>query len=350
MSLYIGKPLVRVRALWQAAARETVLKKGPFVRVAASVLSLALLSACVSTANLDRLTPERDPYEKFNRSMWNVNQALDKVALKPVSSLYRAVTPKPARRGITRVFANLEEPWSFVNNLLQGKPKRALRNLGRFVVNSTVGVGGLADQASKIGIKNSPEDFGETLAAWGVKSGPYLVLPLLGPSTLRDAVGSGVAYFADPWHICLDKCTDLTWGEKFGIGAFQVVTMRSDATEAGADAFLESSLDPYAAARSAWFQSRRAAIRNDDGLGATPTGGGASDGMDATGDAALDAAVADLKENADGGNAATETEEKKAAPGAAPTPAPAPQPPETTPDTAPDTPPAPQPEAPPGPR
>lgn len=275
------------------------------MRVAASILSLALLSACATTQNLDSLTPEHDPYEKLNRDVWGFNQALDKVAIKPASTVYRTITPKPARRGISRIFANLEEPWSFVNNLLQGHPKRAIRNLGRFVVNTTIGVGGLADHASEMGIKDSPEDFGQTLAIWGVKSGPYLMLPLLGPSTLRDGVGTGVAFFADPWRICLDKCTNLSGLEKFGVSAVQAVSLRADASDSGADAFLNSSLDPYAAARSAFFQSRRAAIRNNEGGSLAPgeSGAGAVGAEGAapagsSGDAALDAAVADLKANA----------------------------------------------------
>lgn len=288
------------------------------VRVVASILALALLCGCATTRNLDSLTPEHDPYEKFNRSMWSVNQTLDKVAMKPASSVYRTITPRPARRGIQRIFANLEEPWSFVNNMLQGKPKRAVRNLGRFVVNTTIGVGGLADHASELGIKDSPEDFGQTLAVWGVKSGPYLVLPLLGPSTLRDGFGSGVAMFADPWRVCLDQCTHLSELEKLGVSGMNLLSVRADLAESGADAFLETSLDPYAAARSAFFQSRRAAIRDDDGGGLAPgdtgedTQGAAPAGS--SGDAALDAAVADLK-----ANAADDADKAPSAPPPAPT-------------------------------
>jgi len=253
------------------------------------------LSACATTGNVDRLTQEKDPLEGFNRGMWNVNQTLDKVAMKPASSVYRTVTPKPARRGLSRILANLEEPWSFINNLLQGKPKRAVRNLGRFVVNTTIGVGGLADHATELGIEDSPEDFGQTLATWGVKSGPYLVLPLLGPSTVRDGIGSGVAMFADPWRVCLDQCVDTSTTTRLGVSAAQIVILRADATESGADTFLKTSLDPYAAARSAYFQSRRAAIRdneNESGAQGEPAA------ADASGDAALDAAVADLKAQA----------------------------------------------------
>lgn len=287
-----ARRLYAARRYGTPPARMGAGKQEVFVRVAASLLSLALLCACATTRNTDALTPDRDPYEKFNRGVWGFNQAIDKAAIKPVSSVYRTVTPRPARRGLSRIFANLEEPWSFVNNLLQGKPDRAARNLGRFVVNSTIGVGGLADHASELGIKDSPEDFGQTLAVWGVKSGPYLMLPLFGPSTLRDGVGSGVAMFADPWRVCLDRCTDLSRLEKLGVSAGQLLSLRADLTESGADSFLDSSLDPYAAARSAFFQSRRAAIRDDDGSTLAPDTPDAGDAAD--GDAALDAAAADL--------------------------------------------------------
>ena len=292
------------------------------MRSVSSLLPFILLSACATTQTLDNRTTERDPLEKFNRGVWGVNQAIDKVALKPAASVYRTITPKPARRGLSHIFANLEEPWSFVNNLLQAKPKRAIRNLGRFVVNTTIGIGGLADHASKLGIRDSPEDFGQTLAVWGVKSGPYLVLPLLGPSTLRDGAGSVASFYGDPWRICLDKCTDLSRWAKFGIGAAQVVVLRSDATEAGADAFLKTSLDPYAAARSAWYQSRRAAIRDDeDASNNAPSGGtGTAGAQDSTGDAGLDAAVSDLKSQAG------ETPEQPAPAQAPPVPEPPKQP------------------------
>lgn len=216
------------------------------------------------TDGLSDPAPEpRDRYEKLNRGIWGFNQTVDRIVLKPVSSGYRAVVPGAARRGISRIFSNLSEPWSFVNNLLQGKPGRALNNLGRFVINTTIGIGGLADPASKMGITPRPEDFGQTLAKWGVKSSAYIVLPVLGPSTVRDGVGTGVAFVADPYQIAINE-TDLSVWTKRGIAALSVVSTRSDLTESGADAFLASSLDPYASARSAFLQRRAAAIANQD--------------------------------------------------------------------------------------
>lgn len=226
------------------------------------------------------IAPEpRDRYEKVNRGLWGFNQAIDRILLKPISSGYRAVIPRIARRGISRVFSNLSEPWSFVNNMLQGKPKRALHNLGRFVVNSTVGIGGLADHATGMGIAPRPEDFGQTLAVWGVKSSAYVVLPVFGPSTVRDGIGTGVAFLADPYQIALNQ-SDLSVWTKRGIGALSIVSARAGLTESGGDAFLQSSLDPYAAARSAFLQRRAAAIANrtdDDGVDAGLTNFSAAD-------------------------------------------------------------------------
>ncbi len=235
-----------------------------------SALALACaLSACTTTrVGTDRLA-ERDPLEGFNRGVWAVNRGADKVIVKPVSSVYRAVAPKPARDGVRNFFSNLGEPFSFINNILQGKPDRAFRNLGRFVVNTTVGIGGLFDNASRMKIKPAPEDLGQTMAAWGMNGGPYIMLPLFGPSTLRDGVGLGLAQLADPYNVCLREC-GLPEGVPTGMTVAQVISIRAQLTESGADNFLDSSLDPYAAARSAYLQRRRAAILNhEDDDGAT---------------------------------------------------------------------------------
>ncbi len=223
--------------------------------IAAAAASLGGCATARDSASLDG----RDPYERFNRGVWGFNQAVDRAAVRPVTTAYRAVVPGVARRGISRVFANLTEPLSFVNNLLQGKPNRAANSLGRFVVNSTVGIGGLSDPATKMGLKDSQEDFGQTLATWGAKKSPYLVLPLLGPSTVRDAVGTVVHRAADPLGIVLSEVGAGT-AETIGANALRVVDGRSQAIDSGGEAVLESSADPYAAARSAYFQRREAQI------------------------------------------------------------------------------------------
>jgi len=247
--------------------------------------------AQATAADAAEPAPVRDPLEGFNRAVWKINMGLDKVIVRPVSSVYRAAAPRPVRRGLTHVLANLSEPWSFVNGLLQGKPKRAFNSLGRFVVNTTIGVVGLGDPASRMGMKPTPEDFGQTLASWGIKSSTYLVLPLLGPSTIRDGVGTGVAFYGDPYRIALQE-SGLTRTQRYGINAFEVVSARANLTDAGGDTFLKTSLDSYAAARSAYLQRRQAAILdqdNDAAFGSTKAGANKSD------DAALNAALDELK-------------------------------------------------------
>lgn len=236
------------------------------MRVRIGCIALLMLAGCATAPGEERLA-ERDPLEGFNRGVWGFNRALDTVAIKPVTTVYRTVTPRPARRGLSRILSNLSEPFSMVNNILQGKPDRAFRNLERFVINSTIGVGGLADHATGFGVSPANEDFGQTLGRWGVNGGPYLVLPLLGPSTLRDGVGSGVSQFADPYRVGLRE-VGLSDRAQLGISAGEVISIRSDLIESGADAFLDTSLDPYAAARSAYLQRRHAEIRDqEDGTG-----------------------------------------------------------------------------------
>lgn len=233
----------------------------------AMLLATVLLAGCASGPGKHDLA-ERDPLEGFNRGVWAFNDALDTVAIKPTTSVYRTVTPRPARRGLSRIFANLGEPFSAINNLLQGKPDRAIRNLGRFTINSTIGVGGLADHATGFGMAPAIEDFGQTLATWGVNGGPYLVLPLLGPSTLRDGVGSGISQVTDPYRIALRR-SNLDRSVKTSITGLEIINIRSELIELGLDTYLETSLDPYSAARSAYLQRRAAEIRDEDDALAT---------------------------------------------------------------------------------
>lgn len=202
----------------------------------------------------------RDPYEKFNRGMYSFNKGLDRVALKPATKAYRFVIPEIARRGITNIFNNLEEPLSFVNAMLQGKPKSAWHTLKRFVVNTTIGVGGLADHATKMGLPAEPEDFGQTLAVWGVKSGPFLMLPFLGPSTFRDGTGFAVDTISDPVTYARNAAFHPSFAAKAGIFVVQTLDLRSKLIDAGADDVLASSLDEYATVRAAYLQRRQSDI------------------------------------------------------------------------------------------
>jgi phospholipid-binding lipoprotein MlaA len=245
--------------LWQA---RLMIARRIAARLLSPIAGALLLSACATVPGKYELA-ERDPLQKVNRGIWNVNMAADKIVIKPASQVYRAVAPRPVRQGVSNFFTNLTEPWSLINNVLQGKPARAERNLGRFLINSTIGIGGLFDQASKMHVRSAPEDLGQTMAVWGVNGGPYLVLPLLGPSTMRDGIGSGIAAYADPIKIAINQAHVDIWYKR-GFLAAQVVSARSDLTESGADTFLQTSLDPYAAARSAYLQRRMSEIADQD--------------------------------------------------------------------------------------
>lgn len=229
-----------------------------------------LLAGCATTPGGDRLA-EKDPLEGFNRGVWAFNRTADKVVLKPAATVYKTAAPTAARRGVRNVFNNADEPLSFINAMLQGKVGRAFHTLGRFVINTTIGVGGLADHASKMGLEEKPEDFGQTLATWGVNAGPYLMLPLLGPTTLRDGVGLGVEFVGDPVRIGVRK-SGLSNEVRLGLTGLEIIDLRAELMEIGADKVLDTSLDPYATVRSAYLQRRRALIADQDG--------GASSGSD----------------------------------------------------------------------
>jgi phospholipid-binding lipoprotein MlaA len=136
-----------------------------------------------------------DPLERFNRAMFTFNEHFDRYLMKPVAKGYRAVVPRVVRRGVANFFSNLGEPITIVNDLLQGKPRQAGSDSARFLINSTLGVFGLIDVATHMGLQKNDEDFGQTLAVWGVGDGPYLVLPILGPSNFRDGFGRAVDYY-----------------------------------------------------------------------------------------------------------------------------------------------------------
>lgn len=153
------------------------------------VLTLVVtLAACASGPNAN----PRDPLEPFNRGMTDVNDAVDGAVLKPVATVYRDITPDPVRTGVNNFFQNLGDVWSFINATLQLRPREAAENFLRFNVNTVFGVAGLFDVASEMGLERTRLDFGQTLGRWGVPSGPYLVLPLFGPSSIRDAAGFSI--------------------------------------------------------------------------------------------------------------------------------------------------------------
>ncbi len=209
------------------------------------VLGMTLwLSACASTG-------EPDPWEPFNRSMYGFNEKLDEYLAKPLAKGYRAITPEPVDRGITRFFANLDDVQVALNNLLQGKPVLAISDAGRVVINSTIGLLGFLDPASDLGLEKHDEDFGQTLGKWGFSTGPYLVLPVIGPSNVRDAVGFAGDWVVNPIYRRIDSAT-ISWS-LYGI---RYIDRRADLL--GTSEVLESAaMDPYSFVRESYLQRRR---------------------------------------------------------------------------------------------
>lgn len=214
----------------------------------ALLAAVCLLGGCAS-APPDYVTQTQDPWEGFNRSMYTFNDALDKNVARPVASTYTRAVPAPTRNGLHNMISNLQQPVTMVNDTLQGKLKQALKDTGRFLINSTFGLLGFFDVAGKVGLPDHTEDFGATLANWGVPSGPYLVLPVLGPSSVRDAGGRYVDYYDNPVQ------DNLQPRYKNAVTILNAVDTRADLM--GANDAIDSAYDPYAFVRDAYLQHRR---------------------------------------------------------------------------------------------
>jgi phospholipid-binding lipoprotein MlaA len=229
---------------------------------AASLLALALAAGAqaqtapppVPDAPASALDPARvDPWEKTNRGLFLVGGALDVALIRPVAIFYKHATPRPAREGVHNVIANLDEPSAFINHVLQLRPAPAAGTLGRFVLNSTVGIGGLFDVASGAGLPERGTNFGRTLARYGVRRGPYVFVPVLGPSTVRDSAGGVVDIFLDPFfYIRFD-------GSGYFVGSRAVLAAvdARAAADPALKAITQNATDPYAALRSAYLQNAR---------------------------------------------------------------------------------------------
>lgn len=215
-------------------------------RAAALTLVAVAVTGCASAPGR---TVNEDPYQGFNRSMYKVNDTLDRAALKPVAKGYRKVTPNFVRAGVGNFLGNLEYPATAINQFLQGKGKLGLRDTGRFLVNTTLGVAGLFDVATHMGLEKNDEDFGQTLAVWGVPSGPFLELPLFGPSSVRDAPSRIVDWFSNPLQYA-----DVPWEAEWGVRVINVVHSRSELLPL--DETLQRAYDPYVFIRDAWIQQR----------------------------------------------------------------------------------------------
>lgn len=217
------------------------------LRAAALLVLTLMLAGCAATPGRTELGNDR--WENFNRGVYSFNDAVDRGALKPAAKGYQKVTPGWFRTGVGNFFSNLEYPITIVNQFLQGKGVVGLKDTGRFLLNSTLGIGGLFDVATPVGLDAHDEDFGQTLAVWGVNSGPFLNLPLFGPSTLRDAPSRAFDYFLDPL-----THADIPWEAEWGQRVLDVVHTRAELL--ALDPTLERAFDPYAFIRDAWLQRR----------------------------------------------------------------------------------------------
>ena len=234
----------------------TLLKKvSPW---AAAALAIALLQGCASGPQAN----PADPLGPFNRSVYRFNEGLDRAVLKPVATAYQNVTPSPVRTGVTNFFENLSDAWSFVNNVLQAKPAEAADTLFRFTTNTFWGLGGIFDVATELKIAKHKEDFGQTLGVWGLAPGPYLVLPLFGPSSARDSAG----LLVDRQGSLLSQ-TDSS-AARNSLTGLSLVDTRANLLEAG-NLLDQAALDKYAFIRDAYLQRRQSLVGTGDAGAAT---------------------------------------------------------------------------------
>lgn len=231
-------------------------KGGVDMRNAVSFLVLAVALAAPTLASAQEANG--DPWENFNRGLFAVHEGVDQAVVEPVARGYRAITPSPVRGGVRNFLRNLRSPVIFVNDVLQGELGRAGATAARFGVNTTIGVGGVLDPATSMGLERHDEDFGQTLAVWGVAPGPYLFIPLMGPSNVRDTLGRLVDSAFDP----------LTWAEgedadefRVARGVFTALSTREQLLEP-VDDVRANSVDPYASFRGSYMQLRESAVQN----------------------------------------------------------------------------------------
>jgi phospholipid-binding lipoprotein MlaA len=216
---------------------------------------LVLIGGCAATETSED-APEQeivraahDPWEPLNRGMYAVNDTFDRFTTKPIARGYKAVLPSFARRGVTNFSQNLTTPRSMINNFLQGKPGPGFSDFGRFIINTTLGIGGLIDVATAQGMPVYDEDFGQTLAVWGLPEGPFLFIPILGPKTLLDAVSIPLDLLSDPLiHYDNSSARDKIY-------IVRAIDLRARLLTA--EVLLEDSKDPYVTLRESYLQNRR---------------------------------------------------------------------------------------------
>jgi phospholipid-binding lipoprotein MlaA len=218
-----------------------------------SVLAAIILSGC-ATVPADSGNDPRDPIESFNRQVFEFNEIVDRALLKPVAQAYEFVLPEPVRDCLSNAFSNLREPSNAVNNLLQGKPGDAVSDTCRFVVNTTIGLLGCFDPARQMGLEKHSEDFGQTLGRWGAGTGPYLVIPIFGPSNIRDAIGIfGVEPYLD-LNFYINDVPVRNW-----ILGTRIVNQRAELLQTD-DLISGAALDKYRFIRDGYLQRRRSLV------------------------------------------------------------------------------------------
>ncbi|MGZ8287849.1 MAG: MlaA family lipoprotein [Telluria sp.] len=211
------------------------------------------LAACALALGGCATNNPADPLEPYNRAVFQFNDAVDRAALKPAATAYKRVLPGFVQTGVHNFFGNLTDVWSAANNLMQGKGQRGMSDVTRVAMNSTLGLGGLLDIASEAGLQKHNEDFGQTLGHWGVASGPYFMLPLLGPSTVRDTAALPLDMAADPWTY-VDPASTRNWGT-----ALRIVDKRAEILDAS-NLVEEAALDRYVFIRDGYMQRRESQV------------------------------------------------------------------------------------------
>jgi phospholipid-binding lipoprotein MlaA len=224
-----------------------------YARAALGIASAMCVSACVTLPPNSQRLPQ-DPWESWNRGVYRVNDKIDRAVVKPVTRTYVRVVPKPIRTGVSNFFDNLSTPTVMINDALQGKFLAAANDLGRFLLNSTLGLAGILDPATPAGLAHNDEDFGQTLGHWGVHPGPFVELPILGPSDLRDAPSKVVDGYTNPRQYIKNPY----W--KYGIYLPYLLDLRASLLPL--DETLQKVYDPYAFVRDAYLQ-RRAYLVSD---------------------------------------------------------------------------------------
>lgn len=222
------------------------------------LVTLLVTGGCASTQMAENTAPE-DPWEGFNRKVFAFNDVLDRYALKPVATGYRAITPDPVETGVGNFFSNLGEVRTALNSVLQGKPSNAGLATSRFLINSTVGIGGLLDYATLMEITADEEDFGQTLAVWGWEDSRYLVLPFFGPSTLRDTTGMPANMATNPVNYAEDDIV------RVGLTALKAIDIRAGLLDQ--EELIRG--DRYRFIRDAYLQNRQFEV-SDGELGGDP--------------------------------------------------------------------------------